>query len=178
MDREDDQTLVHQCLKGNRGAFETIVEKYHKTVFNIAFRILNDGEDAADVTQSVFLRAYEHLSGFSPRYKFFSWLYKIAVNVSLNALKQRRDLPSLNEEMVSGGKSPEDVYNDSELREKIQEALMKLGIDYRVVVVLSYFQDLSYNEIAYVLEIPEKTVKSRLFTARRMLRDILMREGV
>jgi RNA polymerase sigma-70 factor (ECF subfamily) len=178
MNREDDHILVRQCLQGDQKAFEEIVERYHKIVFNVVLRVLNDVEDAADVTQTVFLKAYESLGKFSERYKFFSWLYKIAVNESINTLRQRKQAQGIDSGIISTEKNPEEAYGEVELSEKIQDALMKIGLDYRVVIVLCHFQELSYDEISYVLDLPEKTVKSRLFTARKMLRDILRKEGL
>jgi len=176
VDRIDDNILVQRCLQGDKKAFEEIVDRYQKTVFNAAFRILNDYEDAADVAQSVFIRVYENLEKFSARYKFFSWLYKITVNESLNFLKQRKEIGGIAAEEVADTKTPEDLYKDVELSESIQQALMQIGLDYRLVIVLRYFQDLSYNEISYVLDTPEKTVKSRLFTARNLLKNIMSEE--
>ncbi len=176
MDRIDDNILVRRCLEGDKKAFEEIVDRYQKTVFNTAFRILNDYEDAADVSQSAFIRVYENLEKFSARYKFFSWLYKITVNESLNFLKQRKQIGGSTAEEVADAKTPEDLYKDAELSESIQQALMQIGLDYRLVIVLRYFQDLSYNEISYVLDTPEKTVKSRLFTARNLLKNIMSEE--
>lgn len=178
MDREEDHILVRQCLQGNQKAFEEIVERYHKIIFNVGLRVLNDVEDAADVTQTVFLKAYENLSKFNERYKFFSWLYKIAVNESLNLLKQRKQTQGIDSGIVSSGKNPEEIYRDVELSEKIQDAIMKIGLDNRIVIVLRHFQDLSYEEIGYILEIPVKTVKSRLFTARNLLKNVLLKEGL
>ena len=176
MDRIDDNILVRRCLEGDKKAFEEIVDRYQKKVFNAAFRILNDYEDAADVAQSVFIRVYENLEKFSARYKFFSWLYKITINESLNFLKQRKEIGGIATEEVADAKTPEDLYKDVELSESIQQALMQIGLDYRLVIVLRYFQDLSYNEISYVLDTPEKTVKSRLFTARNLLKNIMSEE--
>lgn len=176
MDRIDDNILVRRCLEGDKKAFEEIVDRYQKKVFNAAFRILNDYEDAADVAQSVFIRVYENLEKFSARYKFFSWLYKITINESLNFLKQRKEIGGIAAEEVADAKTPEDLYKDVELSESIQQALMQIGLDYRLVIVLRYFQDLSYNEISYVLDTPEKTVKSRLFTARNLLKNIMSEE--
>ncbi len=171
----DDRILVRESLQGDRNAFEAIINRYEKMVYNVAFRILNNADDAADVTQSVFLNIYEHLNDYKPRFKFFSWIYRIAVNVSLNFQKQRKEGESV-EEISSDGKQPDEILADEERGEIIQQALMRIGLDYRVVIILSYFQDLSYAEIAYVLDLPEKTVKSRLFTARKLLRDILLPE--
>ncbi|MBI4548248.1 MAG: sigma-70 family RNA polymerase sigma factor [Ignavibacteriae bacterium] len=174
---ESDVEIVQQCLNGHKNAFRFIVQRYHKTIFNAAFRILNDYDDATEVTQSVFVKAYENLYTFNKRYKFFSWLYRIAVNESLNFLGQRKHTDEVDESIISRDKTPYESYDDLEIQDKIQNALMRLNLDYRVVIVLCHFQDLSYKEISYVLDIPEKTVKSRLFTARQLLRGLLMKEG-
>ncbi len=175
---EDDRVLVRQCLDGHSEAFEQIVDKYHKTVFNAALRILNDVEDAADITQSVFLKVFENLGTFNARYKFFSWLYKITINESLNFLNRRRQYDQIDEALAAADKPPDERYRDVERSEKIQEALMELSLDYRVVLVLNHFHDLTYKEIAYILEIPEKRVKSRLFSARQLLRDKLLGKDI
>ncbi|MDI6767165.1 MAG: RNA polymerase sigma factor [Bacteroidota bacterium] len=176
MNAVDDHILVRESLDGNRKAFEQLVNRYYKKVFNVAFRIVNNSDAAADVTQSVFLKTYEHLDKFKERYKFFSWLYKIAINESLNNARDRKQINSINDDFVSIDKGPDEKYNDLEKCERIQQALMKIGIDYRTTIVLNYFHGLSYDEIGYVLEIPAKTVKSRLFTARKLLRNILIKE--
>jgi RNA polymerase sigma-70 factor, ECF subfamily len=173
---KDDYALIQECLSGSPRAFEEIVSRYYTTVFNVASRILNNQEDASDVTQSVFLNVYEHLGDFSPRHRFFSWIYRITVNASLNALRTRRPCESP-EELVTDTKNPEEILHDAQTSEIIGRALGEIKIEYRVVIILNHFQELNYHEMAYVLDVPEKTVKSRLFTARRLLRDILVREN-
>ncbi len=175
MVEQDDLVLIRDCLTGNSHAFEPIVDKYQKTVFNVAFRIINDQEDAEDITQSSFVKAFENLEAFNPKHKFFSWLYRIVVNESLNALNQRKRLERLNDGLISKEKTPEETYDDLETSENIDHALMDLTPDYRIVVVLKHFQNLSYRDIGHILEIPEKTVKSRLFTAREQLKTRLLK---
>ncbi len=175
MKDRDDAAIVADCLAGKPRAFDVLVDRYQKLVFNIAFRILNDGEDAADVTQSVFIKTYEHLNRYDSRYKFFSWLYRIASNESLNALKARRPVESLNDDLLSDKQTPEDSFIASEDNRLVQEALLQLTPEYRIVVVLCHVNDLSYREISEILEIPEKTVKSRLFSARKQLRTNLLK---
>ena len=174
---DTDSILVEQCLRGDRKSFESIVEKYQKTMFNAALRIVNDYDDAQDVTQSSFVKAFENLSSYDPKYKFFSWLYRIGVNESLNFLNQKKDFEGLDDGLISRDKGPEEAYHDLEQREDVREALMCLKIDYRTVVVLKHFQNLSYKEISYILDLPEKTVKARLFTARQLLREVLLKKG-
>ena len=177
MIEQDDLTLVERCLSGDNRAFEGIVEKYQKPVFNAVFRIVNDYDDSEDVTQAAFVKAYEKLRSFNRKYKFFSWLYRIAVNESINFVNSRKNLEGLDETVISNEKTPDETFDGIESSERIRDALLDLKLEYRTVVVLKHFQNLSYQEISYIVEIPEKTVKARLFTARELLRDILLRKG-
>ena len=178
MTEPGDLTLVRACLEGNTKAFESIIDKYQKAVFNIALRMINDYEDAQDISQSVFVKAYEKLDTFKPKYRFFSWIYRMVINESINFLNQRKYYEGFDPNSVSKEKTPEERYNDIELGEKIQDALMDLQIDHRAVIVLRHFEDFSYREMSFMLDISEKTVKSRLYTARQQLRDVLLRKGI
>jgi RNA polymerase sigma-70 factor (ECF subfamily) len=177
MSKNDDLKAVEKTLRGNIRAFETLVAKYQKPIFNGAFRMLNQYEDAEDVTQSVFMKAYENLNRFDPQYKFFSWLYRILMNETFNLLNQRRRHSELDADSMPEIQDRHEYQGAIELEKDIQEALMDLKPDYRSVIVLNHFQNFSYTEMSNILEIPEKTVKSRLFTARHILKDILMRKG-
>ena len=177
MVQDDDTVLVQRSLEGDRNAFGVLVEKYQKPMFNVALRIVHDYQDASDVTQAAFIDAYENLKRFDPRYRFYSWLYKITVNGCLNLVGRRQRFVGLNEEMVSVDKQPDELYSEKDTASIVEKALMRLSPEYRVVIVLNHFQDLSYKEISDVLSIPEKTVKSRLFTARQLLKDFLIRRG-
>ncbi len=177
MIEHDDATLVKLCLAGDAKAFEQIVDRYQKKIFNIALRIAADQDDAEDITQSVFVKAYERLETFDPKYKLFSWLYRIAMNESLNFVGQRQNLQRLDDAEVSKEPSPEETLDTAINSQTVQDALMKLKLEHRAVIVLKHFQELSYREISYILDLPEKTVKSRLFTAREQLRRILLRNA-
>lgn len=174
----DDKVLVEECLKGSRKSFEIIVEKYYKTVFRLAFKILHNNDDAEEITQTVFIKAFENLGKYNPKYKFFSWLYRIAINESLNFTKKESYTEKLNDEYSTNEEDPDQIYDKNELGEKIQIALLELDILYRVPVVLKHFLDYSYKELSELLDIPEKTVKSRLFTGRQLLKDILIKNKV
>jgi len=173
MNDADDAHIVLRCLDGDRQAFESLVSKYQKPVFNLALRMVKDYKDAEDITQTAFVKAFENLQSFSIRRKFFSWLYRIAINESLNFLSHRKRLEALGEDRVSTDKSPEETVTEADQHDMVEHALMRLSPDYRSVVVLKHLQGLSYKEIGDILEIPEKTVKSRLFTARQQLKDLL-----
>jgi RNA polymerase sigma-70 factor (ECF subfamily) len=174
----DDKDLVRRCLTGDLKAFETILERYQKPVFNVALRLLSNTDDAADVAQSTFVKAYEKLNSYDDRYKFFSWLYRIAVNTSLNFLEQKKRSDLLGDEDVSEGNHLEEELHAAERVEKLEDAILNLPVEYRVVIVLRHFHDLSYEEMGMILDLPDKTVKSRLFTARKMLKDILIKAGL
>ena len=174
----DDKDLVKRCLTGDLKAFETILARYQKPVFNVALRVLSNTADAADVTQATFIKAYEKLSSYDKRYKFFSWLYRIAINTSLNFLEQKKRSDLLGDEDVSEGNRLEEELHAAERVEKLEDAILNLPVEYRVVIVLRHFHDLSYEEMGTILNLPEKTVKSRLFTARQMLKDLLTRSGL
>jgi RNA polymerase sigma-70 factor, ECF subfamily len=174
----DDRRLVEQCLAGDRGAFEQLVGKYQKTVYNLALRMVRNPDDAEDVAQGTFLKAFEKLSSYKSEFKFFSWLYRIGVNEALSFLEERRRFDALDDADAVADTGSSDPVEAEDVKVKIEAGLMDLKADYRAVVVLKHFEGLSYEEIAQILEIDEKRVKSRLFTARQMLRDILMKKGL
>ena len=178
MQEPDDKDLVRRCLTGDIKAFETILARYQKPVFNIALRVLSNTADAADVTQSTFIKAYEKLNSYDSRYKFFSWLYRIAINTSLNFLEQKKRSDLLGDEDVSDGNRLEEELHAAERAEKLEDAILSLPVEYRVVIVLRHFHDLSYEEMGMIIDLPEKTVKSRLFTARQMLKETLTKAGL
>jgi RNA polymerase sigma-70 factor (ECF subfamily) len=178
MDEATEHSLVRKTLTGDGGAFGRLVEEYQKTLFNTAYRMLGDREEAKDVTQTAFVKAFDKLETFDSRHRFFSWIYKILVNEARNRLRRRRDVEPLSAEIASGARTLEEAHDDRWREERIQSAISQLAPDYRLVIVLRYFGDLSYREMSEVLDIPEKTVKSRLFTARRRLADILISLGV
>jgi RNA polymerase sigma-70 factor (ECF subfamily) len=172
MDSGDDVELTGRCLGGDPQAFEPLVKKYERVVFNVALRMVGNREDARDIAQTTFLKAYENLGTYDPQYRFFSWIYRIMRNECLNFLQRRRPLQPLDPGLPSST-SPQDDLGARELNESVQAALMKLPAEYREVVVLRHFVELSYREMSAQLRVPEKTVKSRLYTARQRLGEIL-----
>ena len=178
MTRRDDTKLVRECLRGNVKAFEELVDKYQKPVFNIVYRMCHNHEDARDLTQGVFLRAYERLKSFNPDYKFFSWIYRIAINESLNYLDKTKSMNEIPTTYQTQDRSPEEVLEKMELDENIQQALLKIDEKYRALIILKHFQNCSYQQIAQIIDMPEKTVKSRLYIARQQLGKILLQKGI
>ena len=169
---EDDAALVARCLAGEPAAFEPLVTRYQRPLFNVALRLLGRYEEAGDATQVAFIKAYTHLSSFDPAQRFFSWIYRILKNECLNMLRSARQMEPLPADLVAVG-GPTDELDDAERRDAVQRGLMALSVDAREVIALRHFAGLSYDEIAATLGIPAKTVKSRLFSARQRLGEIL-----
>jgi RNA polymerase sigma-70 factor (ECF subfamily) len=178
MNDMDDTALVKECLQGNPQAFGILVERYQKVIFNLAFRICNDYNDAQDVSQGVFIKVYENLRKYNKRYKFFSWLYRIAMNEALNMVKFKKNIEQLDNHKPDPDPSPEHQYQQTETDQLIQNALMSLKTEYRLVIILKHLQNFSYQEIARLLNISEKIVKSRLYTARQLLAQVLTDRGI
>ncbi len=175
MERQDDLPLVERCRQGDRKAFAVLVARYQGPLYNAAYRVLGNVEDARDITQGVFLKIAERLDEYDPKFKFFSWIYRIAINDSLNLLRRNgRDEP-LDEDALPGpdNTSPEWKASEAELSRHVQVALMGMKAEDRVVITLRHFSGCSYLEIAQVLDLDEKMVKSRLFEARQRLRVLL-----
>lgn len=167
----DDAVWVARCLKGDSSAFETLVRRYQRVLFTVALRLTANYEDARDVTQNAFVRAYERLDTYDPTRRFFSWIYRIAVNEGLNFRRARRSSEQI-DERVEAERRP-DPIEQAETGTRVQAALMELTEEYREVIVMRYFAELSYEEIGEAVGIPEKTVKSRLFSARQRLGQLL-----
>jgi RNA polymerase sigma-70 factor (ECF subfamily) len=181
----DDAELVRRILKGEGEHFETLVARYQTRLFRFISRYTNDAEDARDVTQEVFLKVYGALDSFDPRYRFSTWLFRIAGNAAIDHLRRRRgrvislDL-SPDEEGGSRAIDPRDHGPDPledltrrRLRQAIDEAIEKLPEDYRELLSLRHYGELPYEEIAELKRLPLGTVKNKLFRARRALRDLL-----
>lgn len=175
VDDGSDQALLARYRNGDRDAFAEIVVRYQRPIYNAAFWMLRNAEDARDIAQVVFMRVVERLDEYDSHYKFFSWIYRIAVNESLNLLRRNGHEEPLDDEVdLPGiGDDPETQVRDAERSRYVQRALSTMSTMDRTVIVLRHFSDCSYQEIARILDVDEKTVKSRLFEARHRLRDLL-----
>ena len=177
MIEDPDDVLVRRCRDGDRTAFVALVRRYRGPIYNCAYRVLGREEDASDITQGVFLKVIQRLDQYDPNYKFFSWIYRMALNDALNMLRDRgREDP-----MDEGTEAPADERSNpetqvSEMQEahRIQQALMRMKVSDRAVLTLRHFSDCTYEEIADIMELDVKTVKSRLFEARQRLRQLLV----
>lgn len=176
VDDEPDESLVERYRHGDRDAFAALVVRYQRPVYNAAWWVLRNADDASDVAQIVFMKVAERADEFDPRYRFFSWIYRIAVNESLNLLRRSAREEPLDEELdLPGpeGDDPERQASEAERNGRVRGAVMRMSTNDRTVLMLRHFSDLSYHEIAAVLDLDEKTVKSRLFEARQRLRGAL-----
>ena len=178
MNEDDDRILVSRCREGDRAACELLVVRYQKPVYNAALRLLRNPEDAQDVAQTVFLKAFGHLADYDPSFKFYSWIYRIAVNEALNVLGSRKPFGEISGEEPDEAPGPERRVEAEQLSEAIEEALMSIKPDLRTVIVLRHSLNLSYQDMSDVLQLPEKTVKSRLYDARQLMREHLLQRGI
>jgi RNA polymerase sigma-70 factor (ECF subfamily) len=185
--KEDEPTLVAAAQAGDISAFETLVSRYERKIFRLAQNITQNREDAEDVMQEAFLKAYEHLSGFQGNSRFYTWLVRIAVNQALMKLRKRRpNQVSIDEEVNTGedliprevedwGPSPEDRYKQTEMSDILSSTIADLDPPFRIVFQLRDIEELSTEETAEALGLSVPAVKSRLLRARLKLRQKLDR---
>lgn len=189
MTREQEALTVQRVLDGNADEYEKLVLEYQKNVYNLALRMTGDPEDAADMAQEAFIKAYSSLSGYRGDSKFSVWLYRIVSNVCLDFLraKKRRQTVSLSVtdddgedtelDIADESKSPERIFERAMTRDAVRRGLAALTPEYRQILILRELQGMSYEEIAEVLELESGTVKSRIFRARKKLCAFLLRDG-
>jgi len=181
-----DVHLVEMVKEGHANAFNTLVNRYRERVFNVVYNMTSNREDASDITQEVFLKAFQNIHRFRQKSTFFTWLYRIAVNTAISFIKKARNrqyfsLENLEEEGVSG-KLAEILSSKKhsrrslmmrELQEKLNEALQKLSVKHRTTIVLYEIEGLSHKEIGNILKCSEGTVRSRLHYAKNELQNYL-----
>ena len=168
----EDLALVARCRAGDTAAFEALVERYQRVLFTVALRMLGDYDAASDAAQNAFIKAYRRLETFDPARRFFSWIYRILVNECLNLRRDDRPHEPIPPDLAAEG-TPADLFETAERRRRVQAAILTLPMEYREVIVLRHFTELSYEEIGEALHVPAKTVKSRLHTARERLAAML-----
>ncbi len=172
----EDHQLVERSRAGDVAAFEELVKRHQARAYAIAYRLLGRREDAQDVAQEAFARAYFRLAEFRGTAQFRTWLYRILVNLATDVLRRRK--PEVPEDqaayqMVDTGYNPGENFDRQELRQNIEEAITALPTDLRTVILLRELEGLSYADIARVIRRPVGTVMSRLFHARRRLQQSL-----
>lgn len=178
-----DAQLVAQVLAGNQALYGPLVERHQNAVFNAAYRLLGSREAAADITQEVFLRAYQALETFQTDKPLAPWLCRIAINLAVNRLKQQRPVVSLDGDGEESGlelpdlsAEPQAQVLQTERQQALRRAILALSPEQREVIELRHFQEQSYEEISASLNLSLANVKSRLFRARQSLRHLLEKE--
>ncbi len=171
----DEPNLIKRSCAGNFDAFEHLVRAHQDRIYNLAYRITGNHEDAADAAQDAFVRAYQALPRFRGEASFSTWLHRIATNTALDLVRRRPEVPPV--ELPADHAGPDDPAAEAHRREvnrRVHAAVGRLPEEYRVVVVLRDFQGLAYDEIARALHVPIGTVRSRLSRGRETLRGLLM----
>lgn len=189
MTREEEDKIVSRVQAGDVNAFEELVTAYERNVYNLALRMTGNPEDAADMSQEAFLKAYSSMSSFRGESKFSVWLYRIVSNVCLDFLRRRsrRQTVSLSIEDDGGeeiqlelpdeSQTPEALLEQRMTRDAVRRGLEALPHEQRQILLLREIQGLSYDEIALTLGLEAGTVKSRIFRARKRLCSFLMKDG-
>jgi len=185
----DEREIIERVLAGDNDAFGLLVEAYQTRVYNLALRLCGNRDDAFDLAQESFFRAWRSLSGFQFESSFSTWLFRLCSNICLDWLRAKKRRPTVSMstvddegeesqlELPDPGKSPEELLLAAEEREALARAMNQLPVEYREILTLRAIHDLSYTEIAEILKIKEGTVKSRLSRARLALRNKLLQNG-
>ncbi len=182
----EESELVNKARKGDLGAYDQLVQRYQERIYATVYHMTSNHEDANDLAQEAFIKGFQALKSFKGGSSFYTWVYRIAVNKTINFLKQRknRSQMSLNDldfnaehdpDLVSliSDKTPRREAGLTELQEKLNEAMQKLSEPHRLVVTLHDVQGLSHEEIAKIMDCNIGTVRSRLFYARQQLQGFL-----
>ena len=182
----EEQVWLDKARQGDKEAFGLLIGAYQTPVYNLAYRMLNNSGEAEEAAQEAFIRAYTRLESYNPEHKFSTWMLSITSNYCIDLIRKRRALllsideplpahPALQSEKSKG---PESQMVTNEQQEMVQELLQELPEDYRQAVVLRYWYEMSYDEIAEVMNTTVSAIKSRLFRARRLLAEVGMANGL
>ncbi len=172
-----DLEIINQCLKGDMGQFEVLIERYKKLIFNTAYRMMGNKEEAEDVSQEAFIRIYNSLSKYNPEFKFATWALRITTNLCLDHLRKRKGetVPIDEQYDLGDGKlTPEEEYIRKEKQKLVQNAISKLPDKYKEFLIMFHHRNLSYQEIMDITGESLTIVKNRLYRARQMLKESLM----
>lgn len=180
---EEEIELVRKTKKGDTRAFDCLVQSYQRRLYVAIYRMVHNATDTEDLVQDTFIHAYRGINGFNEKYHFSTWIYRIAMNLSINHLKKHKvKLAPLDEVparlAVDTKSNPVEKASEAILKEKVKKALEQLPAEQKTVFMLRTYEEFSYEEIARVLKISKGTVMSRLSRAREKLREILVAEGV
>jgi RNA polymerase sigma-70 factor, ECF subfamily len=178
--QEEEGRWIERALTGDHSAFAQIVERYQTQVYNLAYRMLGTQQDAEDAAQEIFIRVYTRLSSYDRARRFSTWLMSVSSNYCIDRLRRRRPILPIDDlvgVLSSKDPGPERVALLHEEQSEVKRALRRLPDHYRLITVLRYWNDLSYEEICAVTGLSESAVKTRLHRARRMVAEALEEEG-
>lgn len=178
---DNEKTLIQRAQKGNHEAFAALVDEHQRYVYNLALRVVKDENEALDLTQETFVRAWTALPNFRGQSQFRTWLYRIVTNLCYNRLPNlRRSLNDLGDDVMedipetsSASANPAHKMESNETRKYLHQAVESLDENYRLLITLRYQHELSYDEIASTLNLPLGTVKTGIFRAKEKLRTSL-----
>ena len=180
MANQDDQQLIRRTLDGQKEAFGQLIQKYQDRLYNSMVQILRNESEAEDVVQDAFVLAFTKLASFKGKSAFFTWLYRIAYNVAITRMRRRKPNVSIDGKEESArldfpdtGPAPEDRLEQQEQAKQLNKALGRLSPDHRAILILRELEELDYDAISEVLDLPIGTVRSRLHRARGHLREHL-----
>lgn len=175
---ESELRLIQRALNQDMEAWAQIMTNYKRAVFGIALGILKNAAEAEDTAQEAFIRAYEKLHTYNIQRKFSTWLFTVTANLCKNKLRRAKfSVPLKNEHLVEGTDDPDAMVAQDKLQKSIRQALERLRFDYRAPLVLRFYADLDYKDIAEVLGVPEGTIKTRLHRGKQELKRMLEQEG-
>lgn len=170
-----EQDLIRQVQEGNSGAFAPLMRRYEPPLKHSILQILGDVDAVADVTQEAFIATFEKIHLYNPDHRYFSWVYRIAFNGAMNRINRRKfRQPLMEKEIKCPGPAPDARVEALEQEVLVKQALSALVYKYRVLLVLRHYLELSYSEIAAITELPVTTVRSRLHTARVLMKEELL----
>jgi RNA polymerase sigma-70 factor, ECF subfamily len=170
---EDEYEVIRKVQQGDINQFNLLVLKYQSAIFKLLFNMLNQHSMAEELTQEVFIKSYENLNSFNFNSRFFSWIYRIAINTAISHKKKLRPFIGFENVAPETEISAEATIISNEREIILKQAIEHLAEKHKLVIMLKYFEGLSYSEIAEILKINEERVKSRLFDARKRLKTIL-----
>jgi len=186
---DEDQTLIRRILKGEKAAFEELMRRYNKKIYNFVIRMVRNDDVAIELTQDFFIKIFTIVDKYNFQYKFSTWAYRICHNLVIDYIRKNvQPVHSLDDETVSSRElvqseniSRDDGFKslaDAETRISLWRAVDQMPLKYRELILLRYIQDLKYEEIADIMELPVGTVKNRIFKAKEILRQEIEKDGM
>ncbi len=184
------QILIQRALTGDQSAYKALLKRYQNGIHNMIYQMIKNREETEDLVQETFIKAFHSLESYNPHYAFSTWLYKIAFNNCIDAIRKKKlktlplDKPiplkegEVQQEIRDDSRCPEKDFIFSEKRDLIQNTIAALPERYRAVLIMRHQEDRSYEEISRILKIPLGTVKARIFRAREMLKKKLQKASM